>query len=570
MKRSVGNDSSSTRKSPKLESTDRGDLHTRVCDASFLSDVVLSIIPAGIGKARTDVFCRQTGRFGGKYHVGTLFPDTQYVVVDETMEFERLCRILQVAKNDELLKKVKIVNTRWLSACLKERKLLEYHEFEIKKPEETTATPDYMLASTSAEGVSSSVAITNVKKSKKSAEYSQLSNQSSSGSEGDEAAEIRNKDQNSKPGDSDFQAKQKPKGNWVCARSSADQLAVNHNHHITEKLEMLAKTYKNTKDSWRALAYQKAITALKAYKKPIESWKEAQSLTGVGKKMADKIWEIVESGTLRKLDNVMSDERTVIINLFNDVWGAGPSTAEKWVALGCKTLEDVQRLANPNHQQQVGLKHFHDFLDRMPREEAAEIERTVKDVAAVVAPGIIAHACGSYRRGKLTCGDVDVLITHPDGKSHQKIFPKIIDYLHKTGFLTDDLVTTHEGNQQKYLGVCRLPGEQRKYRRLDIISVPYEEYACALLYFTGSAHFNRSMRLLAKKMGMTLSEHSLNSGVVRKRNEKVYGGHPLKTPTEESVFHHLGLEYRKPEERDHYDLKLKSSNFHDSGKEESS
>lgn len=45
--------------------------------------------------------------------------------------------------------------------------------------------------------------------------------------------------------------------------------------------------------------------------------------------------------------------------------------------------------------------------------------------------------------------------------------------------------------------------------------VPYDEYACALMYFTGSAHFNRSMRHLAGKMNMSLSEHSLNKGVVR-------------------------------------------------------
>ena len=54
-----------------------------------------------------------------------------------------------------------------------------------------------------------------------------------------------------------------------------------------------------------------------------------------------------------------------------------------------------------------------------------------------------------------------------------------------------------------------------QHRRLDVIVVPHDEFACALVYFTGSAHLNRSMRHLAGKMGMSLNEHSLNKGVVK-------------------------------------------------------
>lgn len=35
---------------------------------------------------------------------------------------------------------------------------------------------------------------------------------------------------------------------------------------------------------------------------------EAKSLPGVGDKLADKIWEIIESGELRKLDELSSQE----------------------------------------------------------------------------------------------------------------------------------------------------------------------------------------------------------------------------------------------------------------------
>jgi len=35
------------------------------------------------------------------------------------------------------------------------------------------------------------------------------------------------------------------------------------------------------------------------------------------------------------------------------------------------------------------------------------------------------------------------------------------------------------------------------------------------MYFTGSAHFNRSMRNLAARLNMSLNEHALYTGVIR-------------------------------------------------------
>jgi DNA polymerase/3'-5' exonuclease PolX len=46
-------------------------------------------------------------------------------------------------------------------------------------------------------------------------------------------------------------------------------------------------------------------------------------------------------------------------------------------------------------------------------------------------------------------------------------------------------------------------------RRIDIIYVPYESYYSALIYFTGPADFNRSLRLKAKKLGYKLNQYGL-------------------------------------------------------------
>ena len=55
-----------------------------------------------------------------------------------------------------------------------------------------------------------------------------------------------------------------------------------------------------------------------------------KSLPFVGERLAKKIIEILETGHLRRLDHM--DPNIGVINLFNDVWGAGPKTAETWVA----------------------------------------------------------------------------------------------------------------------------------------------------------------------------------------------------------------------------------------------
>ena len=167
-----------------------------------------------------------------------------------------------------------------------------------------------------------------------------------------------------------------------------------------------------------------------------------------------------------------------------------------------------------------------------------------------------------------------MLVTHEDEDALDDLFEKILAKLRKTAFLTDDLTVQREGNQQvalciaifqhldfyqilnrislqKYLGVCKLPKDGSKHRRLDIIVVPPQERACAMMYFTGSAHFNRSMRLFATKMGMSLSEHALVENVVRRRREKLNEGSAVATPTEESIFERLGLPYRAPHERNH-------------------
>ncbi|KJE89724.1 polymerase [Capsaspora owczarzaki ATCC 30864] len=425
---------------------------------------------------------------------------------------------------------------------------------------------------------------------------------------------------------------------FACGRPSSDQ-PINHNKQVTDIFEMLEGDYRAQKDTWRAMGYQKAITALKHHHKPIESFAEALALPNVGERLAKKVWEIVSTGHLRRLDD--RDPRLKVILEMSQVYGVGPTTAQKLYAKGIHSMDQLRAQASQLPPiMQIGVKHYDDLLKKIPRAEVTLIGTKVYHFAKQINSGVLVAICGSYRRGKDTCGDVDILLSHPDGRAHTDIYNRLIPILKRDGLLTDHLSEGHDGTQHKYMGICRVtehdwdvfgemavaaascaaftatttshmmpdfsmtigssqssssslpsasgtldsdenppsaaaatiaPGLPTSalpisstagrvpdgrpvpftnfHRRIDLIAVPLKEWGTALLYFTGSGYFNRSMRLLARKRHMSLSQHSLNVGVKRLRAEKLTEGEPLLTPTEHSVFEALGLPYLAPHER---------------------
>ena len=85
---------------------------------------------------------------------------------------------------------------------------------------------------------------------------------------------------------------------------------------------------------------------------------------------------------------------------------------------------------------------------------------------------------------------------------------------------------------------------ERVHRRIDIKVYLPEELPFALLYFTGSGYFNRSMRWWAKRKGLSLND----KGFFRETNNpnsRVRGDFR----DEADVFRHLNLAYVAPADR---------------------
>jgi DNA polymerase lambda len=162
----------------------------------------------------------------------------------------------------------------------------------------------------------------------------------------------------------------------------------------------------------------------------------------------------------------------------------------------------------------------------MPRSEAENLSAYVKSVALKLFPDkdIRVETCGSFRRGRAMCGDVDILITSvPKSKTGgtwleeldeiNGILPKLTTALTKGpdgNFLVQRLGADRiaQTGSQTYMGICQL-GKGFKRRRIDIKVYPRSQYGFAILYFTGSAQFNKNMRLKALQHGFSLSDAGL-------------------------------------------------------------
>eukprot|EP00921_Rhytidocystis_pertsovi_P019568 GHVQ01031081.1.p1 GENE.GHVQ01031081.1~~GHVQ01031081.1.p1 ORF type:complete len:749 (+),score=102.88 GHVQ01031081.1:551-2797(+) len=115
--------------------------------------------------------------------------------------------------------------------------------------------------------------------------------------------------------------------------------------------------------------------------------------------------------------------------------------------------------------------------------------------------------------------------------------------------------SAHAGSVSRtYYGVCKLPGYPL-HRRIDIKLYPKKWAPFATLYFTGSAHYNRSMRLWAKQMGYNLDDTGLYP-CNRVNGQRIWMGDSVHCETEEDIFKALDLEYRSPEQRDLIDVQL--------------
>jgi apurinic endonuclease APN1 len=333
------------------------------------------------------------------------------------------------------------------------------------------------------------------------------------------------------------------------------------NKTIIKLLMELGDLLKMKKDFFRGRALQTASIILREYNQKIENADQLKGIPRIGAGTREKIEEILETGTIKELDdlkrmskssikNKQHTSRTYksrILDELQTILGIGPKEAEKLFKLGVKSLEDLEEKVNKgnlelNHQQMIGLKYRKDLDKDIPRNDANKIVVDIEDAIKRNTDWKdleIIHA-GSYPSGKVASKDIDILIFDSRIKTREQmqkstLLIDLVNYLEQEGKI---LATLSLGNT-KFLGIVPASKSSNYVKHLDIRLIPTESRIPAYFFYTSGGKFNQMIRQVAKDKGFMLSEFEL----------KDKNGKKVDVNSEEDIFKKIGVNFIPMEDR---------------------
>lgn len=302
---------------------------------------------------------------------------------------------------------------------------------------------------------------------------------------------------------------------------------------------------------FKPAAYRRAAQVLEEHPADIASIadkKKLMELPGVGEAIASKVLEFLEKGRISFLDQLLAEQGGLPADLM-EVEDLGPKRIRQLQQIGINTvaqlieaakkgkLRNLPRFSEKMEQKILGrAEHVTERMRRFTREEikddAETILRTVRSVPGVEKSEI----AGSYRRGKETVGDLDILVVTRNPKKISAAIaalPIVRDVVaHGEKKLSFNVIV---GTRLRPSATARGSAGQV---RVDIRFVKRAQWGSALLYFTGSKEHNIVLRLRAIKRGWKLNEYGLFEG------EKV-----VASREEEDIYKALGLLFIEPTQR---------------------
>ncbi len=290
---------------------------------------------------------------------------------------------------------------------------------------------------------------------------------------------------------------------------------------------------------FRVRAYRNAARTISGLGRPLAEIVAAgdalTDLPGIGKDLAAKITQIIQTGSLPQLEALEKEVAPGLAALMK-IGGLGPKRVQVLNRrLGITTPAELKAACADGKIRELdgfGLKTEQAILEALSAEEPEqqrirllEAEQWVADLIAYIkgAAGVAqVAAAGSYRRRTETVGDVDILATCRNGPAlmdHFAAYPEVRKVLSK--------------------GPTRCTVFLRSGLQVDLRVVPEDAYGAALHYFTGSKAHNIAVRRRGVQRKLKINEYGVFRGEER-----------LAGQTETEIYAAVDLPYIVPELRE--------------------
>ena len=290
---------------------------------------------------------------------------------------------------------------------------------------------------------------------------------------------------------------------------------------------------------FRVRAYRNAARAVRDYPSSVAdlAHDRFQEIPGVGSDLAAKLATIIDTGDLPIRIELLRTFPLGLLELKN-LPMLGPKRIKLLAdRLHIRNRDDLKRAVEAGQLRTIrgfGARMEEQLLEALAREPGAtKSDRISYSDASIAADDLLSHmrACadlerlevaGSFRRGRETIGDLDIVAASPNPSAVLR------------RFLSFPAIVRTLGAGETRASVVLSSGLQ-----VDVRVVPRASWGAALVYFTGSQAHCVHIRRVAQNLGLLLNEYGLYRGA-----EAVAGRE------EEEVYRSLGLAWIQPELRE--------------------
>jgi len=314
-----------------------------------------------------------------------------------------------------------------------------------------------------------------------------------------------------------------------------------NNREMADTLEAIAQFLQIKGEGvYRVIAYRKAADALRDLSRDVNEIHEEgrlQDIPGVGKAIAAKIEEMIETGRLTYYEELASEIPAGLLEILA-IDGVGPKRAAQfWNEAGIESLTDLESAARAGRLRSLsgmGAKSEEKILagieaynrrqtDRFLLGQAWENAQSLLEKLSAVKAVEQVEVAGSLRRCRETVGDLDIVVGTDNSSEVIEAFAAFSEVERVLG-----------------QGETKVSVELHNGLRVQLWAHPNEHFGSALQYATGSQAHNVRLREHALREGLSLSEHGIKDA----------GDELIDCPKEEDVYERLGMPWIAPEMRE--------------------